>query len=140
MDRPARPGGGNRAKGIIMTTPADGSLYDRLGGGEAVKAVTIRFYAAVFDDPLLAPHFAGVDMAVQAAMLASFLSIAAGGPGQYRGRSLRDAHAALRIGDAEFDRVVELLAAALRAAGAGDGAVAEVAGAAETLRGDILGR
>ena len=79
-------------------------------------------------------------MQVQAGMLASFLSIAAGGPGEYRGRSLRDAHAALRIGDREFDRVVELLAAALKAAGISDGAIAEVAGVAETVRADVLGR
>ena len=57
-----------------MTTPADGSLYSRLGGSEAVEQVTGRFYAAVLDDPLLAPHFYGVDMQVQAGMLASFLS------------------------------------------------------------------
>jgi hemoglobin len=123
-----------------MTIPADGSLYDRLGGGSAVELVTTRFYAAVLDDPLLAPHFGGVDMAVQAGMLASFLSFAAGGPGGYRGRGLRDAHAALQIGDAEFDRVVALLAAALKAAGVSDAAIAEVAGVAETVRGDVLGR
>ena len=125
----------------MTTTPVpDGSLYSRLGGSEAVEAVTVRFYAAVLDDPILAPHFYGVDMQVQAGMLASFLSIAAGGPGEYRGRSLRDAHARLRIGDREFDRVVELLAAALKAAGISDGAIAEVAGVAETVRADVLGR
>ena len=123
-----------------MSTPADGSLYARLGGREAVEAVTAAFYAAALDDDLLAPHFAGVDMTVQAGMLASFLSLAAGGPAGYRGRGLRDAHAALAIGDAEFDRVVALLAAALSAAGVGDAAIAEVAGVAETVRGDVLGR
>ena len=124
-----------------MTTTArdDGTLYARLGGGDAVQAVTGRFYAAVLDDGLLAPHFAGVDMAVQAGMLASFLSLAAGGPGGYRGRDLRDAHAALKIGDAEFDRVITLLAAALKAAGVSDGAIAEVADVAESVRGDVLG-
>jgi hemoglobin len=115
-------------------------LYDRLGGGAAVEQVTARFYAAVLDDPLLAPHFDGTDMTVQAGMLASFLSMAAGGPGGYRGRDLRDAHAALSIGDPEFDRVVTLLAAALKAAGVSDGAIAEVAEVAETVRGDVLGR
>jgi hemoglobin len=79
-------------------------------------------------------------MTVQAGMLASFLSMAAGGPGGYRGRDLRDAHAALSIGDPEFDRVVTLLAAALKAAGVSDGAIAEVAEVAETVRGDVLGR
>ena len=124
-----------------MSTPLnDGTLYARLGGSDAVEAVSGRFYAAVLDDSLLAPHFDGVDMSVQAGMLASFLSIAAGGPGEYRGRNLRDAHAALQIGDAEFDRVVELLAAALRAAGVDGDAVAEVARVAGTVRTDVLGR
>ena len=102
--------------------------------------MTGRFYAAVLDDPLLAPHFAGVDMTRQAGMLAAFLSLATGGPAEYRGRNLRDAHAALQIGDREFDRVVELLAAALKAAEVSDGAIGEVAGVAETVRADVLGR
>ena len=126
-----------------MTSPArgsDDSLYARLGGGEAVESVTREFYAAVLADPLLAPHFAGVDMARQRGMLAAFLSFALKGPDNYRGRDLRDAHARLVIGDAEFDAVVTHLAAALQAAGVSDDAIGEVAGVAETVRGDVLGR
>lgn len=124
-----------------MSTPVfDGSLYARLGGGEAVHLVTVEFYRRVLDDDLLARHFVGVNMTKQEGMLESFLSLALGGPGGYTGRDLRDAHARLRIGDAEFDAVVRHLAAALKAAGASDGAIAEVAGVAETVRGDVLGR
>ena len=123
-----------------MSTPAfDGSLYARLGGSEAVQAVTAEFYRRVLDDDLLAPHFDGVDMAKQQGMLAAFLSMAFGGPDGYTGRSLRDAHARLQIGNDEFDAVVGHLAAALKAAGVSDGAIAEVAGVAETVRGDVLG-
>ena len=124
-----------------MSTPAyDGSLYARLGGGDAIQAVTADFYGAVLADPSLAPHFSGVDMARQENMLASFLTLAFEGPSNYTGRTLRTAHADLAIGDAEFDAVVAYLAAALKAAGVSDGAITEVAGVAETVRADVLGR
>lgn len=115
------------------------SLYARLGGAAAVQAVTGEFYRLVLADPLLAPHFDGVDMARQQGMLTSFLALAAGGPDEYAGRDLRSAHARLRIGDAEFDAVLVHLAGALCAAGVSADIVAEVAGVAESVRGDVLG-
>ena len=115
------------------------TLYARLGGSEAIQAVTKEFYRLVLDDPLLALHFNGVDMVKQQGMLAAFLSMASGGPDGYSGRDLRAAHAGLAIGDREFDAVVAHLASVLAGAGVGADVIAEVAGVAETVRGDVLG-
>lgn len=121
-----------------MTT--DSTLYDRLGGGDAIGEVTAEFYDRVLADPLLAPYFDGIDMTKLAGMQAAFLSIAFGGPDSYRGRDLRAAHAGMGLGDAHFDRVVNILARVLREAGAAVGDITEVATVAETTRADVLGR
>jgi hemoglobin len=118
----------------------DVTLYERLGGSDAIEAVTGEFYRLVMTDLLLAPKFAGVNMARLASMQAAFLAMAFGGPDGYQGRDLREAHAGLGLGDEHFNRVVALLATALKEAGVGDDDIAEVAVVAETTRAVVLGR
>ncbi len=60
-----------------------------------------------------------------------FLAAALGGPTVYRGRTMREVHAGLRTGDADFDRVVSHLAATLTSLGISGptiGVIAEVLG------------
>jgi hemoglobin len=121
-----------------MTT--DITLYERLGGSDAIEAVTGEFYRLVMADDLLAPHFRGVNMARLTSMQAAFLVMAFGGPDGYQGRGLREAHAGLDLDDEHFDRVVTLLAAALKEAGAGDDDIGNVAEIAEAVRTDVLNR
>ena len=116
------------------------SLFARIGGFPAIRQVTTDFYAAVLGDPLLAPLFGGVDMAKLTGMQVAFLSAAFGGPAGYAGRNLRTAHAGLELTDEHFDRVVALLAGALKDAGVNDQDIADVAAVAETVRADVLGR
>ena len=118
----------------------DNTLYERLGGSEAIQQVTAEFYRLALADPLLAPLFDGVDMARLTAMQAAFLALAFGGPDGYQGRDLRAAHAALNLADEHFDQVVALLAQALKEAGVSDGDIGDVAAVAETVRADVLGR
>jgi hemoglobin len=123
-----------------MTT--DVSLYDLLGGDRtAMRSVTAAFYRKVLVDELLSPYFAGVDMDLQARMLAEFVAMAFGGPHAYRGRDLRTAHAHLPgLADLHFDRVVGYLADTLREFGVGEGDVATAGAVAETVRDDVLNR
>jgi hemoglobin len=115
-------------------------LYERLGGRQGITRVAEEFYRRVLDDPLLSPLFAGVDMTRLTGMQVAFLSMATGGPDGYAGRDLRTAHAGLDLEDAHFDRVVALLAGALKTAGVSDDDIGEVAVIAETVRRDVLGR
>ena len=114
-------------------------LFDRLGGSGAIQAVTAEFYRLALADPLLAPLFDGVDMVKLAGMQAAFLTVAFGGPDAYHGRGLRAAHAGLNLGDEHFDRVVAILASALKEAGVSDEDIAAVAVVAESVRPDVLG-
>ncbi len=121
---------------------ADASLYDLLSGDrQLMRSVTSSFYQRVLADESLAPYFTRVDMDRQSVMLAEFLAMAFGGPHAYEGRDLRSAHAQLPgLTDAHFDRVVSLLALALRDHGVGEGDIATVGAVAETVRDDVLNR
>jgi len=65
-----------------MTTTAVPTLYDWVGGSEALNRLTARFYAHVAQDPLLAPVFAHMG-AEHPAHVATFLGEVLGGPAAY---------------------------------------------------------
>jgi hemoglobin len=104
---------------IQVETPA--SLYARLGGAGTVKTLVEEFYGRILADGELAPVFAGVDLARLKRHQALFISQALGGPRQYDGRSLAEAHRPLRISDRQFDRVAAHLDGALQHLGVGGG-------------------
>lgn len=85
------------------------SLYERIGGEPAIMAAVNLFYAKVMEDSLTRPFFSGLDMKAQVQKQIAFMSRALGGPVEYQGRGLRDAHERLvkeqGLGDAHFDAV-----------------------------------
>ncbi|MET8250826.1 group 1 truncated hemoglobin [Micromonospora sp. NPDC005197] len=93
------------------TAPA--SNYDRIGGASSVKAAVELFYDKVLADPELAGYFATVDMAGQRRHLALMLTVVLGGPNEYTGRGLAEAHQPLGIPVAHYAKVGEYLIATL---------------------------
>ena len=89
------------------------SLYQRLGGMDAIRAVVADFDARVDADPRISAFFRGIDEADFRAKLADQLCEATGGPCRYTGRSMREAHAELEVANADFDALVEDLVASL---------------------------
>lgn len=82
------------------------SAYQRLGGTAGIRPVVDTFYAHVLTDRVLAPYFAGRNMATIKTHMVSLLAWATGGPEPYRGRDLAEAHADLPpISDDAFTRV-----------------------------------
>lgn len=77
------------------TAPA--SHYDRIGGASSVKAAVDLFYEKVLADPELAGYFTDVDMAGQRRHLTLMLTTVLGGPNEYTGRGLTEAHQPLNI-------------------------------------------
>jgi len=71
------------------------SLYERIGGEAAIMAAVGIFYKKVLADEVTRPFFADLDMAKQTQKQISFMAWAFGGPQQYMGRDLREAHADL---------------------------------------------
>ncbi|GHJ16742.1 MULTISPECIES: group I truncated hemoglobin [unclassified Micromonospora] len=89
------------------------SHYDRIGGAAAVKAAVELFYDRVLADRELAGYFADVDMVAQRRHLALMLTVVLGGPDEYAGRGLAEAHQPLGIPGAHYARVGEHLSATL---------------------------
>lgn len=91
--------------------------YDAIGGAGAVSTVVDRFYELVLADPELAGFFADTDLARLKRHQVLLISQVLGGPAQYDGRDLHDAHAGRQIGDAHYGRVCAYLVTALHEAG-----------------------
>ena len=68
------------------------SLYERLGGEGAVNAAVELFYRKVLADGRIAHFFDDVDMESQIAKQKAFLTMAFGGPNNYTGADMRNAH------------------------------------------------
>ncbi len=119
------------------------SLYEQLGGADAVNAAVDIFYRKVLADDRINAFFENIDMAKQAAKQKAFLTMAFGGPHHYTGLDMRRGHAHLvarGLNDTHVDAVIENLGATLRELGVSEPLIAQVAAIAESTRDDVLGR
>ena len=117
------------------TTP---SLYERLGGAPAIEAVVDELYRRILADPELAPFFARVNLRSQMSRMRAFVTMVAGGPGEYRGRDMQTAHRSHSVEDRHFDLVAGHLVATLEFAGADAAAADELVTMVAGLRGDVV--
>ncbi|MFC4436187.1 MULTISPECIES: group I truncated hemoglobin [Natrialbaceae] len=97
------------------------TLYDRLGGRDAIAAVVDRFYERMLEDERVAHFFEDIDVQRQRAHQTQFLSAVAGGPVDYAGRDMETAHAHLEITRAEFAVVATHLEETLEEFGVEEG-------------------
>ncbi|MCC3247339.1 group 1 truncated hemoglobin [Methylocystis sp. WRRC1] len=119
------------------------SLYERLGGEPAVNAAVDIFYRRVLADGRIAKFFEGVDMEKQAAKQKAFLTMVFGGPNNYTGLDMRNAHkhlVAQGLNDSHVDAVIENLNGTLRQLGVAEKDVQAVAALANSVRDDVLNR
>lgn len=117
-----------------------GSVYQRIGGREAVESVVNDFYDRVLSDDRLIGFFEGMDMEELRAHQVQFISSVAGGPVQYSGDDMREAHDHLDIDETEFDAVASYLESALRDNGVGDDDIESIMSEVAALKDPILGR
>ncbi len=120
------------------------TLFEKIGGADAVNAAVDKFYEKVLSDDRIKHFFDGVDMVTQAAHQKKFLTFAFGGAEGYPGKSLRDSHKALvddmGLNDAHFDAVLENLAETLKELGVPEDLITEAAAITESTRNDVLCR
>jgi hemoglobin len=90
-----------------------GSLYERLGGINAITAVVENFRDRVAGDNRINQKFAKTDLGRLRKMLIDQVCEAAGGPCRYTGRSMKAAHAGMKVTSGEFDALVQDLVATL---------------------------
>jgi len=117
---------------------ASESLFDRLGGMDAISAVVDRFYDRVLDDPELNPFFERTNVAWLRKRLAVFIAQAVGGPAEYRGRDMKTVHERLAIQPVHFDRTAGHLVAALNSLDVLPSLIDELIAVIAPLKADIV--
>ena len=95
-----------------MTTQMK-SLFDRLGGLDAINAVTESWVARVGGDDRANAKFVRTDIARLKKEVADQLCEVTGGPCAYTGRTMRDTHAGMKTTAGEFEVVMQHLGATL---------------------------
>jgi hemoglobin len=95
-----------------MTTQTK-SLYDRLGGLDAIKAAVDSWVARVAGDGRINRKFERTHIPRLTKEVVDQLCEATGGPCSYTGRSMRDTHTGMKTTAGEFDAVMQDLAATL---------------------------
>ena len=114
------------------------SLYERLGGHEAINAVVDDFVARCAGDDRISGKFARTDIPRLAQNLKDQVCQASGGPCTYAGRSMRETHDGMGVTAGEFDPLVEDLVATLDQFSVPKGEQDELLGILGPLRADIV--
>lgn len=89
------------------------SLYQRLGGKDAIAAVVAEFVGNVAADTRINARFANTDIPRLKVLLTEQICQGSGGPCTYTGRDMKTTHRGMAISDAEFNALVEDLVKAL---------------------------
>ncbi|NOU22590.1 MAG: group 1 truncated hemoglobin [Methyloglobulus sp.] len=119
------------------------TLYERIGGEPAVNAAVDIFYRKVLNDHRINRFFDNTDMDKQIAKQKAFFTMAFGGPNNYTGQDMRNAHANMvktGLNEDHFNAVMEHLGATLVELKVPGDLIAEAAAIAESTRKDVLGK
>jgi hemoglobin len=114
------------------------SLYDRLGGKDALTAVVEDFVARCAGDDRINAKFARTDIPRLKKMLVDQVCEATGGPCTYTGRDMKETHTAMGVTKGEFESLVEDLVATLDGFDVPKPEQQELLGLLAPMQGDIV--
>jgi truncated hemoglobin YjbI len=114
------------------------SLYDRLGGKDAISAVVEDFAGNVLSDTRINKKFAKSDPARLLANLKDFVCFATGGPCRYTGLTMKESHKNMGTTAGEFTALVEDLVKTLNKFNVPAAEQKELLNALGGLRADIV--
>jgi hemoglobin len=114
------------------------TLYERLGGLDAITAVVEDFVARCADDGRINGKFVRTDIPRLKKMLVDQVCEAAGGPCTYTGRGMRETHDGMQVTAGEFDALVEDLVATLDHFDVPEAEQGELLGLLGPMRDDIV--
>ena len=118
----------------------EATLYDRLGGQEAIVAVVDEFVANVAADTRINRYFASTDIPAFKVLLVEQICAGTGGPCQYTGRDMKTTHEGMGISGAEFNALVEDLVNALNKFNVPDQEQGELLAILGPMQADIVER
>ena len=117
------------------------SLYTRLGGYDAIRAVVDDLGARLAADPELGRFWAnrGSDgIAREKQLLVNFIVNRAGGPLYYTGREMKISHVGMRVSERDWQLLVKHLNATLTKFNVPTAERADVLGFVESTKADIV--
>lgn len=121
--------------------PAPKSLYERLGGNDAVVAVVDSFVKNLASHDVTKKRFAKLPKdrveKLKANMVAQICE-ATGGDCKYEGKSMKDAHKGMKITEAEWNATVAALKAALEEHKVGDAEQSDLIALLAPMKDDIV--
>ncbi len=133
------------ALGVLQSSPALGqqkSLYERLGGYEAISAVAHEFAGRLFTDPQVGPFFRGMGTDTRQSFIQKNINLlcnVTGGPCKILSRPARTVHTGLGITESDFNVVVNHLVDTLDGFKVPTTEKQELLSIIGTLKSDIVG-
>jgi hemoglobin len=126
-----------------MAKMAKASLYDRLGGYNAIAAVIDDLMRRMLGDPRLAKYFIGLgdDSKKRLRQLqVDMICQSVGGPCFYTGRGMKTVHTGIGIGGVEWQAMITHLIGALDDLKVADEVQKEILNLLGAIKGDIVER
>lgn len=124
-----------RRKAITPSAPT--TIYDGIGGHEALEIVVNDFYTRVLADNELAGFFSGTNMNRLKGKQVEFFAAALGSPEPYTGAPMKQVHQGRGITMRHFGLVAGHLKDSLDTAGVPEGTVSDIINAIAPLAADI---
>jgi hemoglobin len=115
-------------------------LYEKLGGDTAINAAVDIFYRQVLADDRISQFFESTDMEAQHAKQEAFMTMAFGGPNNYTGKDMREAHKHMNLTNEHFNAVAENLVATLNELDVAQELIDEVVTIVSGAKDDILNK
>lgn len=126
---------------VCSAVMADGHLlYERIGAQDGIATVVDGFLGKVGADDRVNGRFAETDMPKLRGLLIEQVCEATGGPCEYSGKNMLDAHKGMNITEAEFGIVAAHFAAAMSDAGVSADDNGTIMGVLAGMHDDIVGQ
>jgi hemoglobin len=121
--------------------PTEETLYQRLGGYDAIAAATDELLSRLQSDPQLGDYWKGASNDNQRKarqLIVDFMVEAAGGPAMYTGRDMKKSHDGMHISGSDWDVFMRHSEATLDHFGVGTREKDDVLAFFASLRSDIV--
>jgi hemoglobin len=114
------------------------SLYERLGGSEAITQISSDIVDFHMDNQTIANRFANSDAEKLKKTVSEFFITGTGGPNLYTGKDMRSVHRGMNISAIEFVAVLDDALQALQKNGVGQREQEEVLFILYSMRSEVI--
>ena len=114
------------------------TLYERIGGAEALRRIASDLVDAHIANPIVGARFRAIDQDVAKQHAFEFFCMGSGGSEPYTGRDLREVHTGMNISEEEFVATVDDLMLVMQRNGVREREQQEVLFIFFSLKGQVL--